>query len=119
MSVTPSAPRSEDEKVSIGRLKRDISELVNRVAFGGERIVLTSRGNPKAALVSLDDYDQLMGGEKKDRVERMRRWVKDASALADQIQERREKEGFAEPIDAVELLEASRRDLEMRGQESD
>ena len=28
--------------VSIGRVKRDISDLVNRVAYGGERIVLTS-----------------------------------------------------------------------------
>jgi prevent-host-death family protein len=48
-----------DATVSIGQVKRDISELVNRVAFGGERIVLTSRGKPKAALVSVEDYEQL------------------------------------------------------------
>ena len=46
-------------RVSIGRVKRDISELVNRVAYGGERIVLTSRGKPKAAIVSTKDYDRL------------------------------------------------------------
>ena len=44
------------EKVSIGRVKRDVSDLVNRVAYGGERIVLTSRGKPKAVLISLEDY---------------------------------------------------------------
>lgn len=46
-------------QASIGRVKRDISELVNRVAYGDERIVLTSRGRPKAALVSVADYERL------------------------------------------------------------
>ena len=46
-------------QVSIGRVKRDISDLVNRVAYGGERIVLTSRGRPKAAIVSIEDYQKL------------------------------------------------------------
>jgi len=31
-----------ETKVAIGQVKRDISELVNRVAYGGEKIVLTS-----------------------------------------------------------------------------
>ena len=47
------------ETVSISQVKRDISELVNRVAYGGERIILTSRGRPKAVLVSLADLEQL------------------------------------------------------------
>ncbi len=34
-------------QVSIGQVKRDISELVNRVTYAGEHIVLTSRGKPK------------------------------------------------------------------------
>ncbi len=46
--------------ISIGQIKRDISELINRVAYGGERIVLTSRGKPKAAIVSMEDYEQLL-----------------------------------------------------------
>ena len=51
------------EKVSIGRVKRDVSDLVNRVAYGGERIILTSRGKPKAALVSIDDLERLHQAE--------------------------------------------------------
>jgi prevent-host-death family protein len=47
------------ETVSISQVKRDISELVNRVAYGGERIILTSRGHPKAVLISLADLEQL------------------------------------------------------------
>ncbi len=48
------------QTVSISQVKRDISELVNRVTYGGERIVLTSRGHPKAALVSLADLQLLL-----------------------------------------------------------
>jgi prevent-host-death family protein len=46
-------------QVSIGQVKRDLSELINKVAYGGERIVVTSRGKPKAVLVSVSDYEQL------------------------------------------------------------
>ncbi len=47
------------DAVSIAGIKRNISTLVNRVAFGRERIVLTSRGRPKAALVSVEDLWRL------------------------------------------------------------
>jgi prevent-host-death family protein len=47
------------DTVGIAEIKRSISALVNRVAFGRERIVLTSRGKPKAALVSIEDLEQL------------------------------------------------------------
>lgn len=52
-----------NERVSIGRVKRDVSDLVNRVAYGGERIILTSRGKPKAALVSIEDLERLRRAE--------------------------------------------------------
>jgi prevent-host-death family protein len=44
-------------QVSIGQVKHDLSELINKVAYGGERIVLTSLGKPKADLVSVSDYE--------------------------------------------------------------
>ena len=47
------------DTVSIAEVKRSISTIVNRVAFGRERIVLTSRGKPKAALVSIEDLQKL------------------------------------------------------------
>lgn len=45
--------------IGIARAKARLSELVNRVAFGGESIILESRGKPKAALVSLEDLKRL------------------------------------------------------------
>jgi len=47
------------DTVGIAEIKRDISTIVNRVTFGRERIVLTSRGKPKAALVSIEDLQKL------------------------------------------------------------
>jgi len=42
-------------KVGIAEAKKNLSSLINRVAYGKERIVLVSRGRPKAALVSIED----------------------------------------------------------------
>jgi len=47
------------DTVGIADVKRSISTIVNRVAFGRERIILTSRGKPKAALVSIEDLQKL------------------------------------------------------------
>ncbi len=49
--------------VSIAEVKNMFSTLINRVAFGRERIVLTSRGKPKAALVSIEDLRRLESQE--------------------------------------------------------
>jgi prevent-host-death family protein len=100
-----------DRQVSIGRVKRDLSELLNRVAYGGERIVLTSRGRPKAAIVSLDDYDRLEQDETSDSVRKWRVWVAESDTLAAEIQAGRD----GEPLDLEALWLAARSDLEERG----
>ena len=45
--------------VSISRLKNELSEYLNRAAYGGERIVVTSRDRPKAAVISVADLERL------------------------------------------------------------
>lgn len=45
--------------VSVSELNRGISEYLNRAAYGAERIVVTSRGKPKAAIISVDDLELL------------------------------------------------------------
>ena len=97
-------------QVSIGRVKRDISDLVNRVAYGGERIVLTSRGRPKAAIVSIEDYEQLEEARARATLEQWRLWVAESDALADKILHRR----GGEQLDVDALWDAARDDLEAR-----
>lgn len=49
----------EITRLGIGEARRTLSELVNRVAFGKVRVILESRGKPKAALVNLEDLRRL------------------------------------------------------------
>ncbi len=97
-------------RVSIGQVKRDISELVNRVAYGGERIVLTSRGRPKAAIGSMQDYEQLDRSRVEAALEQWQAWLADSDALADEILARRG--GEASDVDA--LWDAARAEREAR-----
>src|SRR3989337_4481578 len=46
-------------RASIAEAKSRLSALVNMVAHGRERIVLTSRGKPQAGLVGLEDLAAL------------------------------------------------------------
>jgi len=95
-------------EVSIGQVKRDISELVNRVAYQGERVILTSRGRPKAVLVSLEDYEKIQQAEQG--LPSRSAWLAEANVLAARIKERL---GNAE-IDVDALMDADRSDLQDR-----
>ncbi|HLB11895.1 MAG TPA: type II toxin-antitoxin system Phd/YefM family antitoxin [Dehalococcoidia bacterium] len=97
-------------QVSIGRVKRDISELVNRVAYGGDRIVLTSRGKAKAVLVSIEDYEHLRAGDIHGRLEQFENWLQRANDLSSAILARRGRH----TIDVDELMRKDREDREAR-----
>jgi prevent-host-death family protein len=45
--------------VSVTEARDDLAELVNRAAYGRERVRLTRRGKPIAALVSAEDLELL------------------------------------------------------------
>jgi len=93
-------------QVSIGQVKRDISELVNRVSYAGERIILTSRGKPKAALISIEDFERLQKNENREA--EIQKWLTDTHDLSSQIEKR---QGQIE-VDAI--VTANRDDLEQR-----
>jgi prevent-host-death family protein len=42
-------------KVNIRKARENFSEIIGRVTAKGERVILTSRNRPKAAIVSLKD----------------------------------------------------------------
>jgi prevent-host-death family protein len=44
---------------SISELKSALSEFLNRAAYGRERIIISSRGRPKAAVISIEDLRRL------------------------------------------------------------
>lgn len=99
-----------ETRVAIGQVKRDISELVNRVAYGGDRVVLTSRGKPKAALVSMADYERLQQEQVRDRLAHWQAWLAENEKLTAKILARR----GGQPLDVDALWQAAREDLEAR-----
>lgn len=54
---------SEKPKVTemgLAQARLDFSRIINRSAFGGERIIVTSHGRPKAAIIPIEDLHRLL-----------------------------------------------------------
>jgi prevent-host-death family protein len=54
-------------RLAAGALRERLADALNRVAYGGERIVLERRGKDVAALVSVEDLALL--NELEDRID--------------------------------------------------
>lgn len=50
-------------EMSLSEARLHFSNVMNRAAYGEERIVVTSHGSPKAAIVPLEDLRRLMETE--------------------------------------------------------
>jgi prevent-host-death family protein len=46
-------------EVKIVDLKNTLGDVLNRVAYGHERVVILSRGKPKAVIISVQDLERL------------------------------------------------------------
>jgi prevent-host-death family protein len=47
-------------KIGITEARDSLSEVLNRVAYGGERYVVERRGKPLAAMISVVEYQELV-----------------------------------------------------------
>ena len=94
-------------RIPIEQAAQLFSEIIQRVSAGNERIVLTSQGNPVAALVSMADYETLQSLQTPEHV-RLKTWMQTTQALAGEFQE---KQGGA-LVDAEAILNENRQDLE-------
>ena len=80
------------EKASVAHAKNTLSNLINKVAYGKTRIVLESRGKPKAALVSTEDLEKLERLETGEETSAVRLQVlARAQVLRRKIQRRRKR----------------------------
>lgn len=46
-------------KIKVSSAREEFSDMLNRVSYAGERVVLHRRGKDVAALISMEDYDLL------------------------------------------------------------
>lgn len=58
--------KGDEKTVSIAEAKSNFSEYVSRAAFMGEKILLTKRGKPVAAIVSCNDLEKLKALKKAE-----------------------------------------------------
>ena len=69
------------ERVGTQEAKTHLSEYINRVRYGGERVVIERHGKPVAALVGVDDLARLEKEEsdpRKSAEERYREALEEA-----------------------------------------
>ncbi|MFD4901862.1 type II toxin-antitoxin system Phd/YefM family antitoxin [Streptomyces sp. NPDC058411] len=50
-------------EIPVTQARAELAELINRVVYGGERVVVTRHGKPLVALVSAADLQRLEDGE--------------------------------------------------------
>lgn len=55
-------------KIAVSEARKDLSEIVNQVCYGGERVVLQRRGRDIVAVISVEDLQLLEALE--DHVDR-------------------------------------------------
>ncbi len=56
-------------KITTADARKKLSDIINRVAFGDESFVLTRRGEPIAALISMEELQVLQELEDKIDIE--------------------------------------------------
>ena len=57
--------------VNVAEAKRRLSDLLGRVAYGGETLLITRRGKPMARLVPVK------GGEERNHLRSLHGWLQD------------------------------------------
>ena len=96
-------------RIGIAKAKNSLSELINRVAYGGQRVILESRGQHKAALISLEDLQRLEALEEPERSESALEQRRMALHLADAVRARILERRGSELSESAQDLERLRR----------
>jgi prevent-host-death family protein len=68
------------ETVTIERARVELSDVVSRVQYAGDRVVVTRRGKPAAAIVPLKDLELIQQIEDKLDTEAVREALAEARA---------------------------------------
>ena len=89
--------------ISVVEARKRFSDLMGRVAYGEQRIVVERRGKPMMAWVSIEDLQRLKESEKEAGSVRVRRRAALALAAASRQRIRAERGGVPLP-DSVDVL---------------
>jgi prevent-host-death family protein len=90
-------------QVSMTTLRQNLGNLVNRAAYGDERIVLVAYGEPKAAIIGIEDLQRLK--QINVRTTSQHDQYTQALAAADLLRERIRNWQTAHGIDPGDVVE--------------
>ncbi len=94
-------------EVTMTELKQSLGELVNRVAYGQDWVVLVAHGKPKAAIVPIEDLERLRRLRRGEITAQRATTLEDLDALRERIRRRWEVEGI-EPVNSADLIREMR-----------
>lgn len=87
-----------NQTLPLKEVREQLSELVSKVAYGDQKVVITKFGKPVAAIVNLKDYEKVMDPSKNYTKEEWDRGF----ALMDKARENAGKYAAEEVEDAIE-----------------
>ncbi len=79
-------------EVGVHEIRANLAEVINRVAYGGERVVLERRSKPVLALVSLQDLELLNAMEDRADVRAAKKARKEKGGVT--LEKYRKKHGL-------------------------
>ena len=68
-------------QVGIADIRDKLADALNRVAYAGERIVVTRRGKSVAVLVSMEDFELLQAIEDPGDIQAARKALKEKGSV--------------------------------------
>lgn len=86
------------QTLPLKNVREQLSDLVSRVAYGNQKVVITKFGKPVAALVTFDDYEKVINPAKRFTKEE---WDK-GFALMDKARAKTKKHPQEEVKQAIE-----------------
>lgn len=101
-----------EREVSMTELRQNLAGLINQAAYGHERIVLVSHGQPKAAIVGIDEFSVLKRSTTaKENTARADEdaFLATSTELRERIRQWQEAHGI-EAVDSTALLRELRED---------
>jgi len=67
-------------EIPASEVRERISDVISRVAYGGERVIISRNGNPQVALISIADLERLK--QHDERLERIQKEALEALAAS-------------------------------------
>jgi prevent-host-death family protein len=92
--------------VRIADASRQLSQLVNRAAYGRELIVLTSRGQAKAVILGVEAFEDLIGMHKHAQ-----RKLMPLDSLQQQLQQALIEAGYDSREKIVDLVQQVKQEM--------